>query len=205
MSKHSRRATENGSGGASQELSPDAAPAAGRPSAQPWWVRAGINAFILWHLFALTIWLLPGSSVLRRSVVRLVHPYMVFTGFAQNWNMFSPNPSDLDLYWEARITYANGQVRSWNFPRMSDLGYVERYRRERFRKMIEFANPDTNRMVWPSLAKYAAQRNHTDPRNSPVAVELVRHFRIVPPPGGTFAPYQTYSILKTPISPEDLQ
>jgi hypothetical protein len=205
MSKHSRRPTGNGSTVAGQETSPEPARAAAELSGRPRWVRAAINAFILWHLFALTIWLMPISSALRRSCVHLVHPYMVFTGFAQNWNMFSPNPSDLDLYWEARITYANGQVQNWNFPRMTDLGYVERYRRERFRKMIEFANPDGNRAVWPSLAKYAAQRNDTDPRNRPVAVELVRHFRIVPPPGGKFGPYQTFSILRTPISPEDLR
>jgi hypothetical protein len=168
------------------------------------WRRFGLNAFILWNLFAVGIWLLP-NSVLRQSCAELVRPYLMLTGLAQGWTMFSPNPSDVDLYIEARITYANGQVRGWNYPRMIDMGYVERYRRERFRKMIEIANQDTSRMVWPSLARYAARRNNTDPRNRPVSVELVRHFRIVPPPGFPWGPYRTFVCFKTNISPEDLR
>src|SRR6266498_3385477 len=87
------------------------------------WRRFGLNAFILWNLFAVGIWLLP-NSVLRQSCTELVRPYLMLTGLAQGWTMFSPNPSDVDLYIEARITYANGQVRGWNYPRMIDMGYV---------------------------------------------------------------------------------
>ena len=174
------------------------------PKQPPRWVRLLLNAFILWNLFAVTIWLLP-ACVLRQTCVSWVSPYMEFTGLAQNWNMFSPNPSDLDLYWEARIRYQDGQTRSWEFPRMTDLGYFDRYRRERFRKLVEFANPDTSRMVWPSLARYAARTNNSDPHNAPVSVELVRHFRTVPPPGGSFGPFRTFSFFKTAISPEDLK
>ena len=168
------------------------------------WQRFGLNAFILWNLFAVGIWLLPNSA-LRQSCSELVRPYLMITGLAQGWTMFSPNPSDVDLYIEARITYADGQVRGWNYPRMIDMGYVERYRRERFRKMIEIANQDSSRMVWPSLARYAARRNNSDPRNRPVAVELVRHFRNTPAPGFPWGPYRTFACFKTNISPEDLR
>lgn len=201
--KRERSAATNQDNGA-EGASPPAARSLADQSPPPWWSSAVINAFILWNLFALTIWLLPGSA-LRSRFVNAVHPYLQFTGLTQSWRMFSPNPADIDLYWEARIRHANGQVRSWNFPRMVDLGYVERYRRERFRKLIELANSDKNRMVWPSLARFAARQNNVDPKNPPVAVELVRHFRTVPPPGGTFPPFQTYSFFTTPITPEDLR
>src|SRR5215212_11118372 len=125
---------------AGQHSPPDTTPSP-RPQQLPLsgWQRFGLNAFILWNLFSVGIWLLPNSA-LRQSCAELVRPYLMITGLAQGWTMFSPNPSDVDLYIEARITYANGQVRGWNYPRMIDMGYVERYRRERFRKMIEIAN-----------------------------------------------------------------
>src|SRR6476661_2961299 len=107
--------------------------------------RFWLNAFIVWNLFAVGIWLLPNST-LRQSCSELVRPYLMLTGLAQGWTMFSPNPSDVDLYIEARVTYADGHVRGWSYPRMIDMGYVERYRRERFRKMIEIANQDSSRM-----------------------------------------------------------
>src|SRR5712692_8347704 len=107
-----------------------------QPIAQRRWGRMLINAFIFWHLFALTIWLLP-ESALRQNCFGLVSPYMTWTGFMQSWSLFSPNPAPMQVYVEARIRYAEGRVRSWDYPRMVNMGYIERYRRERFRKLIE--------------------------------------------------------------------
>jgi len=175
-----------------------------QPIARRWWGRILINAFILWHLSALTIWLLP-ESALRRNCIGLVSPYMTWTGFMQSWSLFSPNPAPTEVYVEARITDADGRVRSWVYPRMVNMGYLERYRRERFRKLIEMAHPDENSMVWPSLARYAARRNNIDPRHPPVSVALVRHFRAIPPPGLLFAPYQTSIFFQMPVRPGDLR
>jgi hypothetical protein len=176
-----------------------------RPSiTQRRWGRRLVSAFLVWHLFAVTIWLLP-ESALRQSCFGLVSPYMTLTGFMQSWSMFSPSPASMDVYVEARVTYADGRVRSWNFPRMRDLGYIERYRHERFRKLIEMASPDVNRVAWPTLARYAARRNNIYPRNPPVSVSLVRHFRPIPPPGMLFAPFQTYVFFQTPIQPGELR
>jgi hypothetical protein len=191
----------------SPRLEPAAAPVvplAQQPLARRRWGRVLINAFILWHLFALTIWLLP-ESALRESCIGVVSPYMTLTGFMQSWGMFAPNPAGVEFYIEARVTYADGRVRRWVYPRMVDMGYIERYRRERFRKLIEMANPDENRVVWPSLARYAARRNNTDPRNPPVSVAMVRHFRAIPPPGLPFGPYQTYMFYEAPVLPGDLR
>jgi len=168
------------------------------------WGRILVNAFIVWHLFALTIWLLPESE-LRQSCFGLVKSYMTLTGFMQSWSMFSPEPASVETHVEARISYADGRLRSWFYPRMASLGYIERYRHERFRKLIEMAQPDENRVVWPSLARYAARRNNIYPGNPPVSVALVRHFRPIPPPGMLFAPYQTYVFFQMPIKPGDLR
>jgi hypothetical protein len=193
-----------------------------RPLADQWlalhpWGRVLVNAFILWQLFALTIYLLPQSDLRQNWVAPCaslsdcahrqswVTSYMTFTGFMQSWTMFAPNPANVDFYFEARITYADGRVRSWDFPRMVRLGYMDRYRQERWRKLIENANSDENQMVWPSLARYAARRNNRYPGNLPVSVALVRHFRFIPPPGLLLAPFRTYTFYTTAITPRELR
>lgn len=176
-----------------------------------WWKRRAVNLFILWHAFALTIWLIPGNSAVVQACAGLVRPYMVVTAFAQSWSMFSPNPDHLDVYLEAKITYADGQIKSWEYPRMAHMGYVKRYEEERWRKMTEVATHGGNRLLWPALARYAARVNRTDPGNRPVSVELFEHSRVIPPPGQpipayTVAPLQTGSGPSiTPISPGDLR
>ena len=178
-----------------------------------WWARKAINMFIVWHLFALTIWLVPSNSAIVQSPlgVGLVRSYMTLTSFAQSWSMFSPYPDRLDVTLEAQITYADGQKRSWFFPRMAHMDYVRRYQEERWRKMVEVATHGNNQAVWLGMARYAARVNNHDRRNRPVSVELFQHSRLVPPPGGPFPPVQTTPLQTgsgafiAPIHPEDLR
>lgn len=176
-----------------------------------WWKRRIINGFLIWHAFALFIWLVPGNSAIVQACVGMVRPYMVVTAFAQNWSMFSPNPDHMDVYLEAKITYADGETRFWDFPRMVHMNYVRRYEEERWRKMTEVATHGGNHNLWPSLARYAARVNDFDPQNPPVSVELIQHSRIIPPPGQAIpryivAPLQTGSGPSiTAIQPGDLR
>ena len=180
-----------------------------------WWARKAVNLFIVWHLFALSMWLLPdhssGPSPIIEGSLGAVRPYMTLTGFAQSWNMFSPEPDKLDVYMEADVTHANGHVDHWLFPRLARMSYPRRYEEERWRKFVENATHGSNPVLWPPMARYAARVNNYDSQNPPVSVELLEHSRIVPPPGEaipayTVAPMQTGrgpSI--TPIRPEDLR
>ena len=154
-----------------------------------WWGRRAINLFIVWHLFALFIWLVPGNSAIVQACVGTVRPYMVVTAFAQSWSMFSPNPDHLDVFLEARITYADGEVKSWEFPRMVHFNYAKKYEEERWRKMTEVVTHGGNHQLWPALARYAARVNNTEPNNLPVKVALIQHSRIIPPPGQRIPPY----------------
>ncbi len=154
-----------------------------------WWKRRLINLFILWHTFALFVWLMPGNSAIGQAFVGVVRPYLTVTAFAQSWSMFSPNPDHMDVYLEARITYADGRVKSWEFPRMAHYGYVKRYEEERWRKMTEVVTHGSNQNLWPMMARYAARVNDPNPQNPPVRVELIQHSRLIPPPGQPIPPY----------------
>ena len=159
--------------------------------------------FIAWHLVAVTLWQLPASALVERFQP-YVRPYMTLTDFLQNWAMFAPNPSHAEIYLEARVTDAAGRTHSWDFPRMSRTPFG-RYRRERFRKLVEVGHLDSTAIVWPALARYAARANDADPHDPPVFVELVRHFRFVPPPGQPDQGYHAYTFYRTPVRPGDLR
>jgi len=180
-----------------------------------WWARKAINLLIVWHLFALAIWLLPDHSSSPSPIIEgslgAVRPYMTFTGFAQNWNMFSPDPDKLDVYLEAEVSHANGHKDHWFFPRLAHMTYTRRYEEERWRKLVENATHGSNPVLWPPLARYAARVNNYDSQNPPVSVELIEHSRLIPPPGEpipayTAVPLQTgHRPSITPIRPEDLR
>ncbi len=178
-----------------------------------WWTRRLVNVFIVWHLFALAVWLSPSNSAIEQSPVGvgLVRTYMTLTSFAQSWSMFSPYPDKLDVTLEAQITYADGEKRGWFFPRMSHMGYVRRYEEERWRKLVEVATHANSVAVWVGLARYAARANDHDPHNRPVSVMLIRHSRVIPPPGVPMPPVQAAPLqagsgpFVLAIHPEDLK
>jgi len=107
-------------------------------------------------------------------------------GLRQDWMMFAPNPTRENTYIDAEITYRSGRKHIWTFPQMQELGYVERYAKERYRK---FANErlwvKENSMIWPDAARFIARLNR-DPSDPPKIVKLA-HYRCVipwaPPPG----------------------
>ena len=172
------------------------------------WVRRLVNAFIVWQIFAVAVWLLPHDWPLVRDLAPPtndgpIRAYLTLTNFGQDWQMFAPEPDRRDQAIQATVTLADGQTRFYAFPRMSDLGYAERYRRERFRKLVEVAGH--NYHVWPALARYAGRRCLSDPHNPPVRVTLAKRFRDIPPPGQPLPPFQVVPFFSTPVTPEDLR
>jgi len=113
-------------------------------------------------------------------------PYATALGLRQDWTMFAPNPMRENTYIDAEITYHSGRKRIWTFPQMQELGYVERYAKERYRK---FANErlwmKENSVIWPDTARLIARLNG-DPSDPPAVVRL-SHYRCIipwaPPPG----------------------
>lgn len=175
-----------------------------------WWGRVAISLLVIWHAFALFIWLMPGNTPLVQACLGTVRPYLVGTSLVQSWQMFSPNPDNTDVFLSANITYADGSVRPYTFPRMVDMGYAKRYREERWRKFTEVGTHSVQPVIWAAFARYAARVNDHTPNNPPVSVELIRHSRQVPPPGTPMPPYLVSAIHTSegpfilPIRAEDL-
>ncbi len=167
-------------------------------------VHWGVQAFVLFHIFAITSWSLPkppdrelvglrdapnkillyNERHVKRSPMKY---YLESTGLWQYWDMFSPNPANTDIWMDAVVTYEDGAKMQYRYPRMKDLQlrkkYVEMYTKERYRKFVENAHMDKNRYKWPAVAQRIAYLSYQDADNLPVMVELRRHFKVINAPG----------------------
>ncbi len=167
--------------------------------------RAGAIALRVWlafHLVAITSWSLPkpppavlsgrdlpiGTDWLnlwneRYVKPSIIRPYLLWTGFWQVWDMFSPDPSDTDLWGDAIVTYQNGLQRRYRYPRMYELPVTWKFVKERYRKFYERASQDAHSYLWPVFAQRIALLSDTEPGNPPVRVLLRRHWMPLPKPG----------------------
>lgn len=164
-----------------------------------------MKLFVLFHMFMILSWTVPdpppgiqngsipatprnvvtyfsdylllGNQELKKLPTRY---YMLSTGIWQYWNMFAPNPANTDFWWDAIVTYQSGKVAVMPYPRMKDLGVVEKYFKERYRKYLERMNTDaTDTWKRPTFAQRMALLAYKDPSDPPVRIQLRRHYKIM--------------------------
>jgi hypothetical protein len=186
-------------------------PTKAHPVAAPLSRRARIAAtiFVAFHLFAVITWAVPLDTPLIVQCREAIKGYMLWTGLFQKWDMFAPDPSKLNNYVTANVVYRDGRTAVWTFPRMENLGYVDRYFKERYRK---YANDnlrlDARAPLWPDAARYIARAMAT-PSEAPVEVDLVRHWSEVPAPGPHGeeppAPWSEFTFYRYSVQPGDLR
>jgi hypothetical protein len=173
-----------------------------------------VVAFLIWHLSALFVCAWPGSSALRNHLGVVFRPYFGFFHLWQNWSMFAPEPSSLNAFVRVEVKYKDGKVRWFDLPRMSELGYVDKYFQERYRKWaVDNIRSDDSRGYWPAAARYLARKANPDPLNPPVEISLWRFWMTIESPDVKFRPVgfrvseqelQKFKFFTTALKPEDL-
>jgi hypothetical protein len=150
-----------------------------------------ISAFFLFHLVVTVSGAIPPdflfvnalhAKMFLTSLTRNLGRYHAIVGLQVGWNMFAPNPPRDNSYVEAEIRYADGRQATWRFPQMQELGYGERYARERYRR---FAGEELwlskNSALWREAARYIARLNN-NVSNPARCVELVHYWAAIPSP-----------------------
>jgi hypothetical protein len=177
----------------------------GRPESQAF-LRGAISTFILFHLIAITCWAVPTNFWLAAGVRELVRPYMLWTGLFQSWDTFAPDPLAVNSFVKAVVVTRDRQLHVWAFPRMEDLSFSERYRKERYRKFAEVMLQEKNAAIWPDVAKHIARsfNSQTDP---PEKVLLVQYRAdITPGADETHEPTpKPNAFYEDDVRPEDLR
>jgi hypothetical protein len=140
-----------------------------------------------------------------KTIKLMLSPVATATGLRQDWNMFAPNPRRENIDLNAEITYRNGEQYIWSFPQMQELGYAERYAKERYRK---FANDNLwltrNSAIWPDAARFIARLNGGDRANPPVTVKLIRYWSEIPGEPGQPERWRRDVFFTYTLSPGDL-
>jgi hypothetical protein len=160
--------------------------------------RIAINTFLVFHLATIFCWALPLNSRLVTSARPLIAPYMAWSGLAQGWNLFAPNPLAINNRMEAEITYHDGQTGLWKFPSPQDFGYLKRYTLERQHK-FGFDSLENNTFAYlrPDAARFIARLNNTKGDNPPDTVTLVSYQSKIAPPGSGLPEPWTRKVLYT--------
>lgn len=137
--------------------------------------RMAVNVFILFHLVAVTCVALPVKLPVVSGVKELVAPYLRWTGLYQTWDMFAPDPVKVNAYVKSVVMTRDGHVRVWSFPRMEELGFAERYRKERYRKFMEILPLPQNAPLWPDVARHIARQfpSRNDPPEKVILIQFV--------------------------------
>ncbi len=170
-----------------------------RAKTAPTWVKLLVG----FHVFATIVWTLPnlGDDVMSGRVpptgtkwllywnAKYLKPfdpvkvYVMTTGAWQYWDMFAPDPSNMDWYCTAEVEYRDGSKRTIPYPRMADLSLPEKFVKERYRKYYERAHNEMEQLDWPVFAQRMALLGYTDPNNPPHIVRLAAHSLLTAAPG----------------------
>jgi hypothetical protein len=170
--------------------------------------HALISTLIAFHMIAIVFWTMPLDSPLIAAFRSAIRPYMIGSGLFQSWDMFAPTPKSANSYIDAIVIYKNGRTSSWSFPRMEQLGFSERYVKERYRKFVENLEQDRNVALWPDAARRIARLNHKDFSNPPEFVILIRHWSDIVPRSNTSnhaEPWHTVIFYEYSVKSKDLE
>jgi hypothetical protein len=169
--------------------------------------RVAINLFLLFHLTTIFCWAVPLNTRLVYGVKPMIAPYMIWSGLAQGWNLFAPNPLAANNRMEAQVTYKDGQTAIWKFPQPQDYGYLKRYYFERPHKFsLDALMNDKTGLLRPDASRYIARVNNTMPNNPPVKVMLTSYqAKIAPPNSGLPEPWKSEILSTYTVQPGDLK
>lgn len=140
-------------------------------------------AFIAWTLVAFAGQAFPADSVFHEQLNRFFGPYLSMTGtWIGSTSFFAPAPPKEQMLVEGRVYYADGSFRSWQTPEVSSLSYWQKFISNRDIKYFDNLYRDSNSATWPFFAHYLIDTMQ-NPSLEAKRVELIRHWRITPPPG----------------------
>jgi hypothetical protein len=146
--------------------------------------RLAISAFLLFHLTATAIWVMPISPIRNRCTPTLRY-YMLPLGMWQAWSMFAPDPIQNTVMLEAEVIDVRGVRYNFAFPRMADYSWWQGIPRFRYSKYS--ANLACDEMAMPRefAAHHVLRRLKVPADVYPVSVHLLYKVKPTPPPGTT--------------------
>jgi len=145
--------------------------------------RVAISMFVIAHLCAVTLWIVPPCALKQRSVLYLAY-YMMPLGLWQYWGMFAPNPMLHTVAVEASVIDSRGLMHRFEFPKEAAMSLWEaawRYRHSKY--AANFSLKEEFKAHREYAARHVLRQLHLSPEAFPVDVQLYYQIWTTPPPG----------------------
>jgi hypothetical protein len=148
--------------------------------------RWAISAFVIFHLSALVMWTIPPCAIKARFQAPYYY-YVLPLGLWQWWAIFSPDPIRNTLVLDAEVFDSKGMRHTYEYPRIADLTWWEKFSRYRNPKFTANMTIEEYKVHRTFTARHAVRellRQQTLSEASfPVWVSLYLEIKDSPPPG----------------------
>ena len=144
--------------------------------------RVAISAFVVFHLLATVVWIIPNSPLKQFMMPAFVR-YMVPLGLWQSWWMFAPDPLRVTIVLQSEVIDAQGMRHVYEFPRVADLPWWQKMPRFRHSKFTSNLLNDEFATQREFTARHAVRSLRLRPTAFPVHVSLYCQVKDPPPPG----------------------
>ncbi len=140
-----------------------------------------VSAFIVVYFSAVYSWLFLDKIVDQR-ICELCKDINILDGATQHWSLFSPHVRHVIYHESATITFKDGSVKYYEFPRMEKLDHTEKFVHEKLRKVFSDCIPWPGyKQFLPDITSYLAAANQ-DSKNPPTIISMIMNSSSNPPP-----------------------
>lgn len=142
-----------------------------------------VISFLILNFLAMARVHLPLENTFFKKVFRPVDTYLSFFSIYQDWYMFAPNPTRMNIRLSANVEYFDGSVETYQFPHTTEMGLFDKYTHgEKFRKIIsEGIRKDSHSWMWKDTAKFVLKKmKENNISKIPIKVHLFRHWAETP-------------------------
>ncbi len=143
--------------------------------------KVTISTFIAIYFGSVVIWLFQEIPY-QKELAPYSHWINIADAGVQHWSLFSPDVRHIIYHETALVTFKDGSMKLYEFPRMEKLNHWEKFKHEKLRKLFGDCIPWPDYKVFlPSVTQYLAFSN-TNTNNPPAIVTMIFNYSENPPP-----------------------
>ncbi|MBX9668026.1 MAG: hypothetical protein K2X93_10425 [Candidatus Obscuribacterales bacterium] len=140
-----------------------------------------VSCFIVVYFGSVIGWLSDGWPYKEQLAVYF-KDINILDGATQHWSLFSPQVRHQVYHESMTITFKDGSIKYYEFPRMEKLGEKEKFVHEKLRKVFGDCIPwEGYRHFLPDITSYLAGANQ-DTNNQPTLISMIFNWAENPPP-----------------------
>jgi hypothetical protein len=142
-----------------------------RPPVVGFW-KVLITSFIAIYFSSVIVWLF-AELPFQTNLAPYAHWINIADGGVQHWSLFSPNVRHIIYHETAVVTFTDGSLKLYEFPRVEKMNQWDKFRHEKLRKLFGDCIPWPDyRVFLPSVSQFLAFCN-TNKDNQPAIITMI--------------------------------